>query len=289
MKVSATTLMLAAALGVAARPSGHGHKEVHRSMERRLDYVINKKPDVPVATKATVAPITTTSQAPPPPASTLAQTKPTSSPGSGSGGAKKQFCGGNKKRATAAEIFYKGNIGTAGNYGCNLMMVDSASGYDYTATFENKSGKDQKCVAWLKFGRDGKLTGFFEGNQAFTFDLPAGSKKVMAAEANSQGGVACGPGKYTLSGIKQFADTWLEFDFANESNKNFSGADVSCLVASDNNLFVQAMKVCADGYPCSTIEEGGKGTNAYVAHTHALDGVGLNVRPGPIALKVTVG
>lgn len=298
MKVSATTLVLAAAIGVAARPSGHGHKEMHRSLEKRLDFVMNKKPEAPIAIKAPApsapAPVAAPVQPPPPPpppAFTPAQAKPASSPPKpSSGGAKKKFCGGNSKRATIAQIAYKGNLGAPENYGCNMMMVDDADGYDYTATIENKSGKDQTCVGWLKIGPDGGINGFQKGNEVLKFDLPAHSKKVVAAEANTQGAISCGAGSVQTNPYGQWASTWLEMDFANESNGGYSGADISCLVAADSNLPIQAMTVCADGAPtCSVIHNGGSGTNAYVAKTHALDGVGLNLTPGPVNLKVTVG
>lgn len=286
MKVSTTTIALAAALGVAAHPSGFAHRNIHRHIEKRLDFVMNTKPEAPVDIKAAAVPSPTTA-APPPPATTKA-TPPTTK-GSGSGG-KKQFCDGVSKRATAADIAFKGNVGAPGKYGCNLMMVDNAADYDYTATFENNSGVDQKCVAWLKIGPNDGINGFFSGNEALQFDLPAGGKKVMAAEANSQGGATCGAGKVPTSNIGLFTGTWLEFDFANKGNKGYSGADASCLTAADTNNPIPALKVC--GGPdnvCSTIFAGGEGKNAYTKGTNALDGIGLNLNPGPVALKVTVG
>lgn len=169
------------------------------------------------------------------------------------------------------------------------MMVDKASDYQYTATFENKKGQDQECAVWLKYGPDGAIDGFFKGKEAFKFTLPAGGKKVLAAEANSQGGAACGVGGVPTTQWGQFAGTWLEFDFANLSNKGYSGADASSLAAADANMAVAAMSVCADGQPCSIIHDGGSGENAYTKGTNAEDGIGLNIPPGPVALKVTVG
>jgi hypothetical protein len=283
MKVSTTTFALAAALGVAAHPSGFAHKNMHRHIEKRLDFVMNTKPQAPAAdvNKAAVLPSPTTTSAPP---AAVTSSPPSTSPGSG----KKPFCGGNSKRASAADIAFKGNVGTAGNYGCNLMVVDNAAAYDYTTTFENKSGKDQKCVVWLKIGPDNGINGFFNGNQALSFDLPAGGQKVLAAEANSQGGAACGVGSVPLTSFGQFASTWVEFDFANEKNFAYSGADASCLVAADYNLDIPALSVCHNG-DCSTVNAGGSGTNAYLKGMNDLDGIGLNIPPGPVALKVTVG
>jgi hypothetical protein len=58
MKVSTTTFALAAALGVAAHPSGFAHKNMHRHIEKRLDFVMNTKPQAPAAdvNKAAVLP-----------------------------------------------------------------------------------------------------------------------------------------------------------------------------------------------------------------------------------------
>ncbi|KAG5973555.1 hypothetical protein E4U55_000417 [Claviceps digitariae] len=307
MKFSTTTCMLAAALGATARPSGHGHAQIHRSLEKRLDFVINEKPAAPVAVKpaaaAAVAPApapmkNAAYQAPSPhpqaaslpDASTPSapQSKPNPSPVSGSSGPKK-FCGGNTKRATLAQIAYKGNVGASGNFGCNLMMAEDISGYDYSATFENNSGQAQKCVVWLKIGPDGQVNGFQKGNEVLTFDLPVNGKKYLVAEANSQGSVACSPNQVQLNKYGQYSATWLEFDFANQSNNNWSGADASCLVAADSGQPIQAMSVCAKGQTCSVIKTGGTGTNAYLAGMQNLDGVGLNMTPGPVHLEVTIG
>lgn len=288
MKVSATTFVLATALGVAAHPSGFAHKNVHRHLvEKRMDFVMNTKPEAPVDIKAAIVPSPTTTTVPPPPPATTKAAQPTTSTGSGSGG-KKPFCGGVSQRATIADIAYKGNVGTSNNYGCNLMMVDNAADYDYTATFENNSGQDQVCAVWLKISKNNLIDGFFFGNQVLEFNLPANGKKVLAAEANSQGGATCGVGSVPKAGSGLFGGTWLEFDFANAKNNAHSGADASALAAADTGLPIPALKVCAQG-TCSTVNAGGSGTNAYLKGMNAEDGVGLNLNPGPVALTVTVG
>ncbi|GAO17366.1 hypothetical protein UVI_02038860 [Ustilaginoidea virens] len=286
MKVSSTTLVLATALGVAAHPSGHAHRNLHRSMEKRTDYVMAKKPaDVQVNANLDVS----LGSAQPPAASSAGQSQSTT-PDSPVSGVAKKFCTGSNKRATAAQIAYKGNVGTTLEHGCNLMMVDNAALYDYTATFENKSGKDQTCVVFLKIGPTGLINGFQKGNEIITFKLPANSKKVLAAEANSQGGAACSPGDAVKTNqYGQWGATWLEFDFANESNGGHSGADASCLVPASAGLPIQAMTVCGGDKPCSVINNGGTGTNAYLQNMEAFDGVGLNFNPGPVALNVTIG
>ncbi|KAG6004274.1 hypothetical protein E4U21_001286 [Claviceps maximensis] len=310
MKISSSALMLAAALGVVARPSGHGHGHVHRSLEKRLDFVINEKPEAPAPVKpAAVAPVAvkpapapmknavyepptpvafSPPPPPPPPSPASSQPTPVLPPGSGSGG-RKQFCGHVGKRATLAQIAYKGNLGTSGNYGCNTMLVDNPLDYDYSISLDNKSGKTQKCVAWLKIGPDGQVNGFQKGNQVLSFDLPPNGKKHIVTDTNTQGAVACSPDSIQYNQYGQFAATWMEFDFANTSNQNWSGADVSCLVAAAGGLPIQAMTVCSKPDYCSIVNSGGSGTNAYLAGMEQADGIGLNLAPGPVHLDVTVG
>ncbi|KAG5950827.1 hypothetical protein E4U53_004325 [Claviceps sorghi] len=296
MKFSTTTLLLAAGLGVAARPSGHNHMQIHRSLEKRLDFVMNAKPEDPPVVQSAAAPVKDAAYekapSPPAPASTPPASTPTTPPTSGIGtGGPKKFCAGVNKRATKAQIAYKGNLGATSNYGCNVMMVPDPTGYDYSAVFENKSGKLQKCVAWLKIGPTGLINGFQKGNEVLTFDLPVGGKAYMVTEADTQGAVACNPDEMQYNNYGQFSAVWFEFDMANASNKGWSGADASCLVAAAAGQPIQAMKVCAKDVDstCSTIYNGGAGDNAYVAGTEDKDGVGLNIVPGPVQFLVTIG
>lgn len=295
MKVSvATSFLLAAALGVSAHPSGHAH--MHRSVGKRGNFVMANKPTVPEPQPTTAeAPKETKAAAPETQNQETSKATSTKETDSGSSsGTVKPFCNGNTKRvtkrATIAEIHYTGNVGVEGNYGCNLMVVDNdvADKYKYTTHFTNESDKDQKCVCFLKIGPDGGVNGFFNGNQALDFDLPAGGKKVVAADENTQGGCACGAGEVPLTNHGQFASTWLEFDFGNESNKGWSGADASCLVSAALGLDIPGLNVCGHG-TCSTINPGGTGTNAFLGGMEALDGLGLNIPAGPATLDVTVG
>jgi hypothetical protein len=275
MKFSASVLLASAALGVTAHPSGHAH--MHKK-----DFVVARKPDVVTQyvtqTAAAAAAATSTASA-------------SSDDDSSSGYV--EFCSSAaSKRATTEEIAYKGNTGTASNYGCNIMTVSKsvASKYDYTATFTNSVAKDQACVCFNKIGPDGGINGFWKGNEAISFTLPASGSKTVAFQANSQGGCACSVGtEVATTSIGQYASTWLEFDFENTSNNGWSGADASCLVAAANSLEIPALKVCFDG-TCSTINTGGTGDNAYLGGMEALDGVGLNIASGKkVSLAITVG
>lgn len=253
MKVSASLILVAAALGVSAHPSGHAR------FHGRREFVVANQP------RAT---------------DTATGTSSSSAPA---------FCGGKTKRATLEQIAYKGNTGTADNYGCNMMVVDSgvAESYDHIITFENSQSSAQKCVCFNKIGKDGGINGFFKGNQAISFDLPASGSKVVAVDDNSQGGCVCGVGSVPLTSIGQFAGSWLEFDMANQSNGGWSGADASCLVSAANGLDIPPLKVCGHG-TCSTINQGGTGQNAYLGGMEALDGIGLNLPAGKVRLTVTV-
>ncbi|KPM40332.1 hypothetical protein AK830_g6218 [Neonectria ditissima] len=287
MKVSSSVIILGAALGVSAHPSGHAHMHAHKAR----DFVVANKPTTTVTQYVTQAAAAATSVAVSSAAASSAAASSDDDEEETSTGKYVEFCSGSTaKRATAEEIAYKGNTGTSDNYGCNIMTVseDIASQYKYTATFKNAVSEDQSCVCFNKIGPDGGINGFWKGNQAISFDLPADGTKVVAFEANSQGGCVCGVGEVATTLIGQFAGTWLEFDFGNESNDNWSGADASCLVSAANSLDIPALKVCGHG-TCSTIETGGTGTNAYLGGMEDEDGVGLNLAAGKVRLTVTVG
>lgn len=286
MKFSTTTVLLTAALGVSAHPSGHAHRHAHRSMEARGEFVIAKKPAPPAVPTPAPAP----APAPPAAKAKVEVEAPKSKDTSSGDDDYVPFCEGNTKRATLAEIAYKGNIGVQGNYGCNMMLVkpNVADKYKYLTTFTNRSDKEQECMCWNKIGPDGVgINGFFIGNQALTFKLPGGGKQSVAFDANSQGGCACDPTKIATTAFGQIASTWLEFDFGNDSNGEWSGADASCLVSAALGLNIPGMKVCGHG-TCSTIYPGGKGENAYLGGMEALDGIGLNLPAGQVRLDVDI-
>lgn len=323
MKFSAA-VVLAAAIGASAAPShghAHAHRHAHRSVEAR-EFVMAKKPAPPAP-----APETTTPPPPPPatstpepaPASTEAPAAPpvaaaaaavdvdtsssasssssssssssASTPSSSSsGGVAKPFCNGKTKRATLAQIAYAGNVGGTGkDYGCNMMEIDAdtASAYDYTVKFVNKGDDEQECKVWNKIGDSGGINGFFSGNEVLTFKLPVGGQQYIAVEGNSQIGASCGSGSVPVTSFGQFAGTWFEGDFANESNQKYSGFDASALVSGKYGLNIPPMKVCGDG-TCSTIFQGGTGDNAYVPGMEDVDGTGGNVPPGPLHVTVSV-
>ncbi|KAK8143426.1 hypothetical protein G3M48_007261 [Beauveria asiatica] len=198
------------------------------------------------------------------------------------------FCGG-QKRATPAQVAYAGNTGTAERYGCNMMLIpaDIASLYKYTIKFINQGHAVQECKCWNKIGPDGGINGFFTGNEAITFGLAASGQQFVAFDENSQIGCACHAGFVPLTPFGQFASTWVEADFGNESNGKHSGFDASCLVAAQYGLHIPGLSVCG-GAPntCSTIYPGGAGDNAYVKGMEDKDIVAPIV-PGPV-VKVDI-
>lgn len=292
MKFSATTVLLAAALGVSAHPSGHAHQRAHaaRSLEERQDFVMAQRPETSTTSTSTT-PTPTQTQ----PTATAA---PTSGSGSGSGGSGKgvsvytEFCSDDskRKRAELADIMYAGNVGSDGSYGCNLMLAQSsvAKEYKYKIELENVSGSEQECVCFLKIGPTGGVNGFFNGNEALKFTIPAGETQWVVADDNTQGGCACDKGSVPLTSFGEFASTWLEFDVGNSKNNGWSGADASCLVSAASGLDIPGLNVCGHG-TCSTINPGGTGKNAFLGGMEALDGLGLNIPAGEVHISAQIG
>lgn len=304
MKFTTTALFAAAAIGASAHPSGHAHKHAHRSVgEAKFVQYVQPQPSVEAV--AVAEPTSTTAEAPQPTTeaptqqSSAAPEDDSSSSGGDSGvDTYTEFCGGqsytkvwNKKRATTAEIAFKGNIGAPGDYGCNMMLVKSnvAKKYKYVAAIKNASDKEQECVAYLKIGPvNDEINGFFKGKEAKSFSIPAGVTQHLAVDDNTQGGVICQAGGIETTTWGEFASTWAEFDMGNASNDNWSGADASCLVASRAGLDIPGLQICGHG-ECSTINPGGSGTNAFLKGMEAEDGHGLNIPAGDVWLDITVG
>ncbi|KAF4454679.1 hypothetical protein F53441_2757 [Fusarium austroafricanum] len=315
MKVSSSVVILAAALGVSAHPSGHAHQRAHA----QRDYIVANKPvtvveyttkvvhaDAAPATAVPEAPVYKAPAAPKVEPDTVPKSEATDGPAPSapskpkgkkpkggkhnSGSGYKPFCDGQKaKRATLEDIASTGNTGVPGKFGCNMMTVDAdvADKYDYTTTFKNAHDSERVCACWNKIGKTGLIDGFFKKNTALTFTVPAKSSQVVAFDANSQGGCACGTDEVPVTSIDLYAGTWLEFDFGSKRNKNWSGADASCLVSAKEKLDIPGLRVCGHG-TCSTVNPGGTGTNAYLGGMEKLDGIGLNLPQKQVRLDVDI-
>jgi hypothetical protein len=279
-------LVLGAALGAMAAPSGHGHAHQHRSVHGRGVFYKGVHSKVGAPASATPAPT-------PAPAPTTASAAPAAASSSSSpAGPVPKFCGGKAKRASLADIASVGNIGTADSYGCNMMVVDNSfvTKFDYTAQYTNVADEPYEVVLGLKIGREGKINGFWDS--VTSFKLQPGETKTVVHEADTQGFAAFAPNSVPKTSWGQWAGVWVEFDFASGRNNKWSGADCSSLVAaSQPGLAVPGCMVCDadDASTCSKIFPGGAGVNAFIAGTAELDGLGINKAPGPLHLKVAVG
>lgn len=206
--------------------------------------------------------------------------------------------------APRGDVRYAGNIGTPGHYGCNLMLVEDsvAETFQYIARLGNSGSERLFCVCFLKTGPDGQSpNGFWSPNRAFEFELAPGDAKHMAAQRNSQGGCTCGTGSTPLTPNKQYAGTWFEFDFGDEANGQWSGADASCLVAHQYGLPFQGLHITSPGPAAiadgtgtkydvrSVIYPNGDGCNAFPGGTEAENGHGFNLEPGPVRFDVRWG
>lgn len=280
-------LVLAGALGAVAHPSGHSHlhRSVHEKREPAFYKAVHSKLAPPTAVTTTV-PI-----AKAPAAATVASATPAAvtTAASTSSAAFVPFCGGAKsKRATLADIASTGNVGVAGNWGCNIMAVDHsiASKYDYTSVYTNVADVPYQVACGNKIGPTGLIDGFW--HSALTFTLAPGEAKTVAIDANSQGFCAFAPNSVPKTSFGEWAGTWVEFDLGSDRNSGWSGADCSSLVSASQNLDVPGCQVCYSG-TCSTIYPGGEGDNAFIAGTADKDGLGLNIPAGPVQLQVKVG
>lgn len=267
-------VVLAAALGATAHPSGHAR--FHEKRAPAFYKAVHSQLPPPATTAAAPAPAATPAQAAPAAVSaSSAQYKP--------------FCAGlTRKRASAADIASKGNVGVDGHWGCNIMTIDSSIAhlYDYTQVFTNTASEEYEVVCFNKIGPTGAIDGFW--HSALTFRLAPHASQTVAFDKNSQGGCAFGPNSVPKTSVGQFAGSWVEFDFGSDRNGGWSGADCSSLVAASAGLSIPGCQVCA-GQTCSTIFPGGQGNNAFTAGTEALDGLGLNLPAGPVSLNVKVG
>ena len=127
---------------------------------------------------------------------------------------------------------YVGNYGAP--YGSNVIKVDSASGYDFTAKFVNTQSSSITVNCWNKVGPDLQpLSGsaLAPTDTTLTFALPAGSSQVVAFMENTQFACAQSCSETTASGA--FATTWIEGNMLSAG----SGYDVSAILNSGGNNY----------------------------------------------------
>ncbi|KKF92681.1 Allergen Asp f 4 [Ceratocystis platani] len=196
-----------------------------------------------------------------------------------SSGTAKEFCAGSssKKRATLADITYKGNTGSSSDWGCNIMEVDcgTISLYSYTAVVTTTDAdQEYTCAHWNKIGPTGEVNGFW--TSALTFTISTGEKKCFAFDTNTQGGMACSAGSAVqTTSYGQLAGTWAEYDFGSDTNSGNSGSDVSVLVAQAYSQKFIGMSISnPSGTLCSWVKSDATNFQAYMKGMEDLDGVG---------------
>ncbi|KAM7188444.1 hypothetical protein V8F20_010560 [Naviculisporaceae sp. PSN 640] len=289
-------LLLAGAVLTAAHPSGHAH--LHRSAHERRDGEHKKfwKAEKPAIAKPTPSapeePKFTKAAAPPPAPKPPAPKPPKPEPAEPD---YIPFCPGDSskkvKRVTLEQVHYKGNTGRCG-WNSNMILIPNsiADKYDYVQTYTNVAKEEYEVSCFNKIGPDNGLTGQFSVNmdKHLKFKLKPGETKTLAFDHNTQGVCAFAPGSIPLTPFGQLAGVWAEFDWENTSNGGWSGADCSSLVAQHYNMDVPGCSICEGGI-CSVIRPGGIGENAYTKGMEALDGIGLNIVPGPATMKMLVG
>ncbi len=309
------SLLLLTAAGVSAHPSGHSHAHAHRSfhaknIEKRktISAVIDGKTvswddgsspfvqavhpsSAPASTPSTYTPAAATPASAPSTGSSLGVTDAVSYASGGSGQGLSTYqpfdtsCGSTSKRATEADIMYKGNTGCP-NYGDNFKLVQSgiASQYNYNIKIISGACKTN-CVVWNKVGADNKLDGFFSGHEALNFFLDPNTSQYLAIAPNSQGALSCFCNQVPTTTWGEFQGAWTEFDMGSAKNSGWSGADASVLVAGNSGPTVSALKVSlADGSQASSVDGNGGGVNAYLTGDAAKDGIGANIPPGPVSI-----
>jgi len=305
MQLTHLLLLTGSVIGVMAHPSGHVHAHAHhhrsaveeRAPPSRKQFV--KNIHKLKALKATSSSASSTSTAP---SATSTVTVPSAAPGAPSGGKYIPFCSEGKgstkaKRVTAAQVHYTGNTGTDGGcaWNSNMMLVpnDIASLYTYKQKYTNVASEPYEVVCFNKIGPTGGLTGMFNvpTQSPLRFMLGPGETKVVVTQENTQAVCAFGPNKLQLTPLGQFAGNWAETDSGNVSNKKWSGADCSSLVAQHYDMDVPGCKICSSdtGNECSIIRPGGFGTNAYTKGMEELDGIGLNIPAGGYSMDIAVG
>jgi hypothetical protein len=283
-------LLLAGALGAAAHPSGHAR--LHRSVPAKRDgavHVKNIHKPIPKSAAAKVAD-------PTPAVAAAAAPKP-SEPTESKSDEFIPFCGGTSsksKRVTYEQVMYTGNQGTNGGcaWNSNLMVVPNsiAKKYKYVQKYTNVADEPYQVICANKMGADGGLTGMFkvEGQKQLVFMLQPGETKTVVADGNTQGVCAFAPNEVPTTIHGQYAGVWAEFDFENTSNKGWSGADCSSLVAQHYNMDVPGCRMAQGGVD-SIIHPGGIGENAYTKGMEKLDGIGLNIPPDATEIQVDCG
>ncbi|CAG7943623.1 unnamed protein product [Penicillium salamii] len=196
------------------------------------------------------------------------------------------------KRVGSLDWDYIGNVGSP--WGSNMIQVEesSASGYKHVLRFENDNSKAWTVVMWNSYGPSGGLNGFWSPNKALSFTVEPGHSTFVAIDDNSQGGWGAAEGEgLPTNYVGEYASTWGEFDMSNSQNDDFSGWDVSCIIAELANMDIAGMQICNhEGEKCSSITSGaGSVVNAYTSADQGKPDKAVSQSAGPVRLVVNLG
>jgi len=196
------------------------------------------------------------------------------------------------KRVGSLDWDYIGNVGSP--WGSNIIQVteDAASGYKHVLRFENDNSKAWTVVMWNSYGPSGGLNGFWSPNKALSFTVEPGHSTFVAIDNDSQGGWGAAEGEgLPTNYVGEYASTWGEFDMSNSQNDEFSGWDVSCIIAELANMDIAGMQICNHaGEKCSSITQGAGATvSAYTSADQGVNNKAVSQSAGPVRLVVKLG
>ena len=181
-------------------------------------------PSVP-ENKAAAAP---PSSSPVPAPTQASSSKPASGGASTSG-----FGGRTAPKEDGVDADRIGNVGAP--YGSNMKEISESdlSNWKYTNVISNTGSSQITVNVWNKACPDGKVAGWT--CPVLKLEIPAGGKKTVAFDEDTQGGLAtdCGTDP-TRGGVPNCP--WGEFDFGNIKNNGWSGYDRSSIPATGNSV-----------------------------------------------------
>jgi len=158
------------------------------------------------------------------------------------------------------------------------IAEEEAAAFNWVNKITNSGSQSCSWIQWNKAGPDGQPNSGQFSAPALTVTIEVGESVYIAHDTNTQGAGCCWDGATSAYGAKECL--YLEFDFANESNNQWSGADWSSIqdtgAASGNT-------VTCDGQE----SEAGNNLNSYSSDAQA-GGFGLNLPPGNVLLISTI-
>lgn len=165
-----------------------------------------------------------------------------------------------------------------------MKLVASPDGYDYTNTFQNSGTQPLTLIIWNKAAASGPNAGQ-SSTPNLGFVLAPGASQVVAFDANSQVGWSRDCARRSDDNAPDC--TWGEGDFGNESNKGWSGYDVSSIQNGAGNT----EKMCITSSKKNGGAESSNAKNNWYAADQPNQGAGGTIPPeaNPVRLLTTFG